>query len=250
MIDPPLEQFAVKRIFSIVIGDIDLSITNLSLFIIIVTLLIMGGLFVCLKKSDKKSLAPGFGFAALEIGYEAFYKIVEERLGLHAKQFFPFVFVLFLFIFGSNMIGLIPGCYTVTSHILVTFAMAFMVFCASIGIGFFYHGWSFFGTFMPKGIPVYVAPLIVPVEILSFLFRPVSLSIRLFANMVAGHVMIKLFGSFTSVLLQKTSLMVFGVIPFMLNIVLFGFEVFVAFLQAYIFCILTCIYWHDAIEMH
>lgn len=198
-----------------------------------------------------RAVVPGRLQAAAEISYEFIYSMCSDQIGHEGKRFFPFVFTLFFFVLLGNLLGLLPFSFTYTSHIMVTFAMAASVILLVTVVALRIHGWKFFTYFFPAGAPKMLAPLIIPVEVISYLSRPVSLSIRLFANMVAGHVMFEVFASFVVMLAAAGTLGVIGAAgPMMLNIVLVGFELLVAALQAYVFAILTCIYLHDAVHLH
>jgi F-type H+-transporting ATPase subunit a len=170
--------------------------------------------------------------------------MVRDNVGREGRQYFPFIFTLFMFILAGNLLGMIPYAYTFTSQIIVTFGLAFVVFVGVTIIGLVRHGTNFFTYFFPDGAPLWMAPLLVPIEVISYLSRPVSLSVRLFANMMAGHTMMKVFGGFT------VALALFGVAPLAMIVALTAFEILVAFLQAYVFTVLTCIYLHDAIHLH
>ena len=172
-------------------------------------------------------------------------------IGPEGRRFFPFIFTLFFFVLLGNLLGLLPYSFTFTSHIAVTFALAMLVIVIVTIVALRIHGMHFFSYFFPEGAPKALAPLIIPIEVISYLSRPVSLSIRLFANMVAGHVMFEVFATFV-VLLAGAGVIgvVGGVVPMALNVVLIGFELLVAALQAYVFAILTCIYLHDAVHLH
>ncbi|MFO1069179.1 MAG: F0F1 ATP synthase subunit A [Geminicoccaceae bacterium] len=237
----PLHQFEIKRIVPILIGDADVSFTNSSLWMVIsvavIYLLMMAG-------TRQRAMVPGRLQSIVEMAYEFVAGLVRDNAGKEGMKFFPWIFTLFLFIFAGNTLGLIPGSFTFTSHIIVTFAMAICVIVAVTAIGFYIHGLHFLSFFVPHGAPPLMYPLLVPIEILSYCVRPVSLSIRLFVNMMAGHTMLKVFAGFV------IALGVFGVAPLAVTVALYGFEVAVAFLQAYIFTVLTCIYLHDAIHMH
>jgi F-type H+-transporting ATPase subunit a len=189
-------------------------------------------------------MVPGRLQSIVEMAYEFVAGLVRDNAGKEGMKFFPWIFTLFLFIFAGNTLGLIPGSFTFTSHIIVTFAMAICVIVAVTAIGFYIHGLHFLTFFVPHGAPPVMYPLLVPIEVLSYCVRPVSLSIRLFVNMMAGHTMLKVFAGFV------IALGVFGVAPLAVTVALYGFEIAVAFLQAYIFTVLTCIYLHDAIHMH
>jgi F-type H+-transporting ATPase subunit a len=197
------------------------------------------------------ALVPGRLQSAAEMAYEFIANMVRDQVGDEGKRFFPFVFTLFMFVLFGNMLGMLPYSFTFTSHIAVTFSLALVVFVLITVVAIAIHGKKFLGYFFPEGAPVWLAPIIIPVEIVSYLSRPVSLSIRLFANMDAGHVMLKVFATFV-VLLGGLGAVgpVLAILPLSLNIALVGFEFLVAFLQAYVFAILTCIYLHDAVHLH
>ncbi len=199
-----------------------------------------------------RALIPGRTQALVEMLYEFVRDMCVNTIGHEGMRFFPLVFTLFSFILLGNLIGLFPYFFAFTSHIAVTATLALFVFLFSTGVGFYMHGLRFFKFFVPAGVPAWLLPLLVPIEIISYLSRPVSLSVRLFANMTAGHVMWEVFAGF--MLLLTASLGVFGVIaailPFGLNIALAALELLVAGLQAYVFAILTCLYLHDAVHMH
>jgi F-type H+-transporting ATPase subunit a len=200
---------------------------------------------------SRRAVIPGRLQALAESAHEFVHGLVTEQVGEEGRRFFPFVFSLFMFILVGNMIGLLPYAFTFTSHISITFALAFIVFVLITVVALAIHGRKFFGYFFPEGAPIWLAPIIVPVEIVSYLSRPVSLSIRLFANMVAGHVMLKVFATFVVLLGGLGAVGPFvALLPLALNVALVGFEVLVAFLQAYVFAILTCIYLHDAVHLH
>jgi F-type H+-transporting ATPase subunit a len=195
-----------------------------------------------------RAIVPGRFQSAAELAYEFVYHMASDQIGHQAKRFFPFVFTLFFFILFGNYLGLIPGSFTYTSHIAVTAALAIMVFVIAVVVSLMSQGMSFFAHFLPEGAPVALAPLLVPIEILSFLSRPVSLSIRLFANMVAGHVMFEMFAAFT-IMLGGIHLIgpLLGAAPLIVNIALMALELLVGALQAYVFAILTCIYLREAV---
>lgn len=199
-----------------------------------------------------RALVPGRIQALVEILYEFVRNMCTETIGEEGLRFFPLVFTIFSFILLGNLIGLFPYFFAFTSHIAVTAALALFVFVLSTGVGFYTHGLRFFKFFVPEGVPVWLLPLLVPIEIISYLSRPVSHSVRLFANMTAGHVMWEVFAGF--MLMLTASLGVFGaiasILPFGLNIALAALELLVAVLQAYVFAILTCLYLHDAVHMH
>jgi F-type H+-transporting ATPase subunit a len=170
--------------------------------------------------------------------------MVRDNVGSDGRKYFPFIFSLFMFFLMGNMLGLLPYSFTFTSHLAVTFGMAMVVFIGTTVIAFAKHGFKFFGFFLPHGTPIFVAPLLVPIEILSYFFRPISLALRLFANMTAGHTLLKVFGGFV------VAMGVAGVVPLVAVVAVTGIEVIIAFLQAFVFTILTCIYLNDALHMH
>ncbi len=219
-------------------------------------MLIAGGLILALLVIGMrpKAIVPGRLQALAEIAYDGIHSMCIEQIGEEGKRYFPFVFTLFFFVMFGNLLGLLPFSFTYTSHIAVTFGLALIVIVVATVVALRIHGLHFFTYFFPEGAPKALAPIIIPVEIISYLSRPVSLSIRLCANMVAGHVMFEVFASFIVMMAASTMLGQFGVVaavgPMVLNIVLMGFELLVAFLQAYVFAILTCIYLHDAVHLH
>ena len=199
----------------------------------------------------KRALVPGRLQAASEMFYEFIENLVTGQVGHEGRKYFPFVFALFMFVLFGNLIGLLPYAFTYTSHIAVTLGLAATVFFLTTIVALALHGKKFFGYFFPEGAPLWLAPIIVPVELVSYLSRPVSLSVRLFANMVAGHVLLKVFATFV-VLLGGLGMIgpVAALLPLSVNVLLVGFEILVAFLQAYVFAILTSIYLHDAVHLH
>jgi len=239
----PMHQFEVYRIGpEIYLGEINLSFTNASLFMTISSILILLFLFLGTKK---KSLVPTKIQFVTEASYTFVAKMINDTAGSNAKSFFPFIFTLFMFVLFCNMVGMLPYSFTVTSHIIVTFVMAGMVFIGVTVIGFAKHGIKYLELFVPKGVPIILLPLIVIIEIISYLSRPVSLSVRLFANMMAGHTMLKVFGGFVISLG-----LLGGWLPLGFSVALTGLEILVAFLQAYVFAILTCIYLNDALNLN
>ncbi|MBC7635234.1 MAG: F0F1 ATP synthase subunit A [Acetobacteraceae bacterium] len=225
--------------------------TQSNLMMVISGLLILG---LMVLGARPQAVVPGRLQALAEMAYEGIRKMCIDQIGDEGKAFFPFVFTLFMFVLIGNLLGLLPFSFTYTSHIAVTLTLALTVIVLVTVVALRIHGLHFFSYFFPPGAPVLLAPIIVPVEIISYLSRPVSLSIRLFANMVAGHVMFEVFASFILMMAASQALGSFGVIgavgPMALNVALMGFELLVAFLQAYVFAILTCIYLHDAVHLH
>ena len=239
----PMHQFEVYRVGpEINLGGINLSFTNASLFMIISSLTILLLLFFGTRK---KLLVPSKMQLVVEMSYTFIAKMINDTAGSNAKPFFPFIFTLFMFVLFCNMIGMFPYSFTVTSHIIVTFMLAALVFIGVTIIGFMKHGIKYLELFVPRGVPIVLLPLIVVIEIISYLSRPVSLSVRLFANMMAGHTMLKVFGGFVISLG-----LLGGWLPLGFSVALTGLEILVAFLQAYVFAILTCIYLNNALNLH
>ena len=237
----PLAQFEIKPLLSLQVGDLDLSYTNSALFMTISLVLISSFLLLATRRS---ALVPGRWQSLAEISYEFVANMIRDNVGQEGRKYFPLIFSLFMFVLFGNLLGMIPYTFTYTSHIIVTFAMAAVVFIGVTAIGFKKHGLHFLSFLMPAGVPLFMAPLIIPIEILSYFTRPVSLALRLFANMTAGHTMLKVFAGFIALL------GVFGVVPLLLVAALTGLELIIAFLQAYVFTILTCVYLNDALHMH
>ena len=239
----PMHQFEVYKIGpEINLNGVNVSFTNASLFMTISSILILSLLFFGTKK---KSLIPTKLQLITEMSYTFVAKMINDTAGTSAKSFFPFIFTLFMFVLFCNMVGMLPYSFTVTSHIIVTFVLAAFVFVGVTVVGFIKHGIKYLELFVPKGVPIVLLPLIVIIEVISYLSRPVSLSVRLFANMMAGHTMMKVFGGFVISLG-----IVGGWLPLSFSVALTGLEILVAFLQAYVFAILTCIYLNDALNLH
>ena len=239
----PMHQFNVYKIGpEIKINGIDLSFTNASLFMLISAISIC--IFLLLGTKDKK-IIPGKFQLLSEILYNFISKMISDTAGKKAKPYFPFIFSLFIFVLFCNMVGMLPYSFTVTSHIIVTLAFAMFIFIGVTILGFVIHGFKYLKIFVPSGVPVVLLPIIMIIEIISYLSRPVSLSVRLFANMMAGHTMLKVFGGFVISLG-----LVAGWLPLTFSVALTGLEILVAFLQAYVFAILTCIYLNDALNLH
>ena len=239
----PMHQFNVYKIGpEIKINGIDFSFTNASLFMLISAISI--SIFLLLGTKDKK-IIPGKFQLLSEILYNFISKMISDTAGKKAKPFFPFIFSLFIFVLFCNMVGMLPYSFTVTSHIIVTLAFAMFIFIGVTILGFVIHGFKYLKIFVPSGVPVVLLPIIMIIEIISYLSRPVSLSVRLFANMMAGHTMLKVFGGFVISLG-----LVAGWLPLTFSVALTGLEILVAFLQAYVFAILTCIYLNDALNLH
>ena len=237
----PVEQFKLKSLVPFELGGVDLSYTTSSLWMTITVIGVTAFLTLSMRGGR---LVPGRWQSMAEMSYEFIANMIREDVGAEGRKYFPFIFTLFMFILVGNLVGMIPFAYTFTSQIIVTFAMAVTIFIGVTVIGLVRHGLHFFSLFVPSGTPLLLAPLLIPIEVISYFVRPVSLSVRLFANMMAGHTMMKVFGGFT-VLLG-----VLGVAPIILLVALTGFEIMVAVLQAYVFTVLTCLYLNDAIHLH
>ena len=246
MIDP-IHQFNIDKIFTIGhIGNQEIAFTNSSAYMFVsvalISLLMIGGV-------AGRQLVPGRFQSMAELSYEFVANTIRSSAGSEGMKFFPLVFSLFMFIMVSNMIGIIPYTFTVSSHIIVTASLALLVFFTVIVYGFWTHGLHFFKLFVPSGVPIYILPLVVLIEIISFLSRPISHSVRLFANMLAGHITLKVFASFVTMLGAMGVVGWAGaILPLGLTVALTALELLVAFLQAYVFTILTCIYINDAIH--
>ncbi len=237
----PLEQFKIKPLLDFEIGGIDLSFTNSSLFMVATVVLITGFLVLGMRRG---AMVPGRWQSAAELSYEFIAGLIKDTGGSEGRKYFPIIFTLFMFVLIGNLLGMVPYSFTFTSHIIVTFALAAVVFIGVTILGFVKHGIRFFSFFVPPGAPVALWPLLIPIEIISYLSRPISLSVRLFANMLAGHTLLKVIAGFVAVL------GVFGVLPWVMVVALTGLEVLIAFLQAYVFAILTCLYINDALHLH
>src|SRR5712671_6699451 len=243
----PIHQFQIKNLLTFGhIGGTEIAFTNSALFMLIALLVIAA---ITIGATSSRALVPGRMQALAEMSYEFVANTLRTSAGNEGMKFFPLVFSLFMFILAVNLIGLIPYTFTVTSHIIITVALAALVFLTVLVHGFAKHGLRFFRLFVPSGVPIYILPLVTFIEILSFLSRPVSHSVRLFANMLAGHITLKVFGGFVVMLGAAGWLGWIGaVLPLGLTVALTALELLVAFLQAYVFAILTCIYLNDAIH--
>lgn len=245
----PLEQFAIKTMVPLQVAGFDVSFTNATLFkmlaVLAITLLMTAGM-------GRGRMVPTRWQMLTETLYGTISNMVDSVAGPKARPYFPFIFSIFMFILLGNLLGMVPGGFTFTSHIIVTFALAALVFLTVTITGFAKHGLHFFHLFVPKSTPLPLIPILFVLELFSFCVRPFSLSIRLFANMLAGHILLKVFAGMIVMLI--TALGVYGyaigVLPMLLNIFMIGFEFFVAALQAYIFAILSSLYLRDALEMH
>ena len=242
----PIHQFSIHPVVPIQIAGQDFSLTNSGLYML---LAVAVSCLIAAIGARGGSGVPGRMQAMAEMSYEFVAGMVRSAAGEHGMQFFPLVFSLFFFVLVCNLIGFIPYSFTVTSQIVITAALALMVFLTVIFFGVKENGVRFFGMFVPSGVPIYILPLVVAIEIVSFLSRPLSHSVRLFANMLAGHITLYVFGAFVVMLLSAGAAMkVFAVLPFAMTVGLFALELLVAFLQAYVFAMLTCMYLNDALH--
>ena len=237
----PLQQFEIEPIMELTAGGVDVSFTNSSLWMGISVACIWLLMTLGMRKG---ALVPGRLQSVCEIMYEFVANMLKDNVGKAGQKYFPFVFTLFMFVLFGNMLGMVPGSFTYTSHVIVTFAMALVVFTGVTLIGFARHGTRYLRMFFPEGAPIATAFILIPIELISYFSRPFSLAIRLFANMTVGHIMLKVIGGFVGLI------GIFGVLPFALLTGITVLEFGIAFLQAYVFTILTCIYLHDAIHMH
>ena len=237
----PLAQFEIKRWVPIKIGELDISFTNSSTFMVLTVVVVSAFLILGMRRN---ALIPGRWQSMVELLYIFIANLLRDTVGKEGRPYFPFIFTVFMFILVGNLFGMIPYSFTFTSHIVVTFAMALVVFLGVTIIAIAKHRLYFFTFFMPPGVPLLMAPLLVPIEIISYLSRPISLSVRLFANMLAGHTLLKVFAGFV------VSLGMFGVFPLAFIVALTGLEIVIALLQAFVFTILTCLYLNDALHLH
>ncbi|HXW50222.1 MAG TPA: F0F1 ATP synthase subunit A [Xanthobacteraceae bacterium] len=243
----PIHQFEIKNLWPVInLGGHEIHFTNSALFMFIIvgltSVLLIGG-------SARRAVVPGRLQSIAEMSYEFVADTVRSSAGPEGMKFFPFVFTLFMFVLFANLIGLIPYSFTVTSQLIITASLALLVFFIVVGYGFWKNGLHFLNLFVPKGVPKLILPAIVVIEVLSFLSRPVSHSVRLFANMLAGHITLQVFAGFVIMLAGAGILGWFGAaLPFIMVVLLTALELLVAFLQAYVFAILTCIYLNDAIH--
>ena len=237
----PIHQFEIKELIPLELFETNISYTNSSLFMSLTIIFVTMLLLLSIKN---KSLIPSRLQSISEIFYEFISNMVSDNIGDKGRKFFPLIFTLFTFLLFGNMLGMLPYSFTFTSHIIVTFVLAMFIFLLVTLLGIFIHGFKFFGLFVPKGVPMLMLPLMIPIEIISYLSRPISLSVRLFANMMAGHTMLKIFAGFI------VPLGIFGIAPLMVDVALTALEVLIAFLQAYVFTILTCLYLNESINLH
>jgi len=243
----PIEQFQIRNLVPILnVGGHQIAFTNSAAYMLLIVVLVST---LLIGSTARRAIVPGRLQSLTEMTYEFVAATLRSSTGTEGMKFLPFVFTLFIFILFSNLIGLIPYSFTVTSQLIVTVILALVVFFIVVIYGFWKNGWRFVKLFVPSGVPVYFLPMIVPIEVMSFLTRPVSHSVRLFANMLAGHITLQVFAAFIIMLAGAGVLGMFGaVLPFFMVVILFALELLVACVQAYVFAILTCIYLNDAIH--
>jgi len=243
----PIHQFEISRWIPIEVGGVDLSFTNASAFMVLTV--VVASAFLLLSSSGR-GLIPGRMQSVSEMAYEFVAQSLRDSAGSKGMKFFPFVFTLFTFVLVANFIGLFPYFYTITSQIIVTFALSILVIGTVIVYGFYKHGVGFLKLFVPQGVPGIIVPLVVVIEIISFLSRPISLSVRLFANMLAGHITLKVFAGFVVSMAALGNIWGIGgaILPLFMTVAITALEFLVAFLQAYVFTVLTCMYINDAVH--
>lgn len=243
----PIHQFEIQKIVDFQVGSMDLSYTNSALWMTIAV--VVSTVFLTLAMG-RKSLVPGRAQVLAEMLYEFIAGMIRENIGADGRKYFPFIFTIFMVVLMGNLLGLIPYSFTYTSHIVVTFALAALVFFAVVIFGLINHGMHFFSLFLPPGLPKWLWPMIIPIEFISFLIRPVTLSVRLFANMMAGHLMLKVFAGFSVAMVSAGALgMLASTMPMVFNTILIGFEFLIALIHAYVFAVLSCIYLKDTVEL-
>ena len=243
----PLHQFEVNVLFPLKLAGYDVSVTNVSLTIFALCVFMCGVGSLAIVRSGRE-------YTSTSVAFEVVYRFVENMFKTYLlkgqQHYFPYIFCLFLFIAAANLYGIFPYGFTITSQLSVTLCLSITVFLVAILLGLWHNGAKFFRLFYPTGTPLFIAPILIIIETISFLFRPVSLALRLFANMIAGHIMIKIFAGFVVLMLESKWMGCFSILPVLLNALLIGFEVIVATLQAYVFTILACIYVNDTLTIH
>lgn len=243
----PIHQFEIQPLVPFSIGGVDLSFTNSSLWMTVGIVLSISLLTLAMRK---KAIIPTRGQLVAEGLYKFIANMVRDNVGEKGMGYFPLVFTLFMIVLLGNILGMVPGSFTYTSHVAVTGMLALIIFLLVTVMGFVKHGLHFLQLFCPPGVPLWIAPLIIPIEIISYLSRPITLSLRLFINMLAGHLMLKVIAGFSVMMFSAGAIGMLGSIgPVIFNILLIGFEVFVAFVQAYVFALLACIYLRDTVEL-
>ncbi|MDC0196442.1 F0F1 ATP synthase subunit A [Gammaproteobacteria bacterium] len=237
----PLEQFIIQTWIPIKIGNLDASFTNSSAFMLLAIVCASALMVLAVRP---RAGVPGRWQLLAELSYQFIARMVSDNIGKEGRAYFPLIFSIFMFVLFGNLIGMVPYSFTFTSHIAVTLTMSIVIFLMVTIIAFIKHGFKFFSFFLPAGVPIILSPLMIAIEVISYFTRPFSLSVRLFANMMAGHTLLKVIGGFV------IPLGIFGVVPIAGLVAVIGLEFLIAFLQAYIFTILTCIYINDAIHLH
>lgn len=242
----PIHQFHINKLVDLHVGGFDVSFTNSALFMVVTLVVASAFLYVA---TSSRALIPSRLQSVAEMSYEFVANMLRDAAGKQGMKFFPLVFSLFMFVLVANLLGMFPYFYTVTSQIIVTFFLAMVVIMTVVIYGFYKHGLHFLKLFVPSGVPGILLPLVVAIEIISFLSRPISLSVRLFANMLAGHITLKVFSGFVVSLSALGTVGIAGaVLPLGMAVALTGLEFLVAFLQAYVFAVLTCMYLNDAVH--
>lgn len=244
----PIDQFKIETLVPIKIGDLDISFTNSSLWMVIAVVVAS---LVFIVATRKRSLVPGRLQSFAEMLYDVVANMVRDNVGNEGRPYFPLIFTLYLFLLFGNLLGLLPTAFTFTSHIVVTFMLATVIFLGVTIIGIWRHKLGYARLFFPHGAPIATAPILIPIELVSYLSRPISLSVRLFANMTVGHVILKVIAGFGVAAVAAGGVTaVFSIFPIGILVALTTLEFLIAILQAYIFTILSCIYLHDAIHLH
>lgn len=243
----PLDQFKITNKVDLAFGGLDASFTNSAMWMTGIVVVASFGLIWAMRRAD---MVPGRSQSTAEMLYEFVANMVRDNIGAGGRPFFPFIFSLFMFILVANFAGMVPYGFTVTSHLAVTMAFAILVFLMTIVVGFARHGAHFLSLFLPPGTPVLLMPIIVPIEIISFFSRPVTLGVRLFANMTAGHILMKVFAGFIISMAAAGGAIAFiSWLPFVANVAVTALEMLVAGVQAYVFALLTCVYLNDAVNL-
>jgi len=245
----PIHQFVIKPIVPIEVAGVDISFTNSSLWMM---LAVFSSVAFFSIATSRQAVVPGRMQLMAEMAYEFIAGMIRDNIGSHGRQYFPFIFTLFMVVLFGNVLGLLPYSFTYTSHIAVTGALAILVFILVTIYGFLNHGLAFLSIFSPPGVPFALKFLIIPIEMLSFLMRPFTLAVRLFANMMAGHMVLKIFAGFATMAVAGLGIagVLVGSIPVLINVAMLALELLVGFLQAYVFAILSCVYLKDTVDLH
>ena len=243
----PLAQFTIKPLIPMNVAGIDISFTNSSLWMVIA---VMASTAFFMISTNKRKIVPGPAQAFAENFYDIIGNMVTQNVGEGGKPYFPFIFTVFIFVLAGNILGLVPGAFTFTSHLAVTGAMALFIFITVTIIGIARHGFKFFSLFFPHGAPLWTSIILIPIELVSYFSRPVSMAVRLFANMVVGHVLLKVIAGFVVALGSMKFFILPGLVPFIGIVAITMLEIMIAVIQAYVFAILTCVYLHDSLHLH